>query len=152
MSDSSDTYPLLQVEDDENDVLFLEHAFKQAGIINPVHVVRDGQEAIDYLCGNGIFSDRKQYPLPCLMLLDLKLPRKNGLEVLGWIRQSPALSWLPVIVFSSSAHRQDIRRAYELGASSFVVKPSCVERRTELAKLIKGYWLEFNQAPFEWEK
>ena len=80
---------ILQVEDDPNDVFFLQHAMKKAGVANPVQVATDGQQAIDYLRGVGKFADRKKFPLPCLILLDLKLPHVMGLDVLKWIRQQP---------------------------------------------------------------
>jgi CheY-like chemotaxis protein len=140
-------YCILQVEDDPNDVFFLEHAFRAAGITLPLQVVNDGQEAIDYLSGEGKFADRDQYPLPRLMLLDLKMPRKSGLEVLQWMREHPALQCLPVVVFSSSYQPADIDRAYQLGANSFVVKPSCLEKRVELARSIKSFWLLYNESP-----
>jgi len=107
--------------------------------------VTDGQQAIDYLSASANPADRLQHPVPCLILLDLKLPRKSGLEVLHWLRSCSKLPWLPVIVFSSSTQPQDIQKAYRLGASSFIVKPASVEKRLELAQLIKGYWLEFNE-------
>jgi CheY-like chemotaxis protein len=138
-------FPILQVEDDENDILFLQHAFAQAAITNPLQLAKNGQEAIDYLSGAGKFADRLEYPVPGLVLLDLKLPRISGLEVLHWLRHSSKLPRMPVIVFSSSAHRQDVETAYAAGANSFLVKPSSLEKRIELARLIKGYWLEFNE-------
>jgi CheY-like chemotaxis protein len=134
----------LVAEDDENDVFFLQRAFKQAKVENPLNVVRDGQEAIEYLSGEGKFSDRNLYPL---FILDLKMPRKTGLEVLGWLQEQPELRCVPVMVLSSSAHRTDIERAYELGANAFVVKPASLEKRVELAKLIGAFWLEFNEGP-----
>ena len=140
-------YCLLIAEDDENDVFFLQHAFKEADVQNPLHIVHDGKEAIDYLAGAGKFSDRSKYPLPYLLILDLKMPRMTGLDVLQWLQEQPELQCLPVIVLSSSAHRLDIERAYQLGANAFVVKPSAVSKRTDLAKFIKGFWLDFNEAP-----
>jgi CheY-like chemotaxis protein len=137
----------LVAEDDENDVFFLKRAFQQAKVENPLNVVRDGQEAIDYLSGEGKFSDRNVYPLPHLFILDLKMPRKTGLDVLGWLQQQPELRCLPVLVLSSSAHLTDIDKAYELGANAFVVKPASLEKRLELAKLIGAFWLDFNEAP-----
>jgi CheY-like chemotaxis protein len=110
-------------------------------------VVRDGQEAIEYLSGDGKFSDRTLYPLPHLFILDLKMPRKTGLDVLGWLHEQPELRCLPVLVLSSSAQRTDIERAYELGANGFVVKPPNLEKRVELAKVIGAFWLDFNQGP-----
>jgi len=128
-------------------VFFLQRAFQQAKIENPLHVVGDGQEAIDYLSGEGKFSDRSLYPLPHLFILDLKMPRKTGLDVLLWLQEQPELRCLPVLVLSSSAQRTDIERAYELGANAFVVKPASLERRVELAKVIGTFWLEFNEGP-----
>src|SRR4051794_15702703 len=93
---------ILLVEDDDNDVFFLTYAFESAGIVNPVVVVKDGQEAIDYLAGTGRYSDRGIYPLPCLVLLDLKLPVRPGLDVLRWVGQQPHLKPLLVIVLTSS--------------------------------------------------
>ena len=138
-------YCLLVAEDDANDVFFLKRAFEQAEIQNPLHFVHDGQEAIDYLSGVGAFSDRTQYPLPSLLILDLKMPRKTGMEVLKWLDEQPELRRLPVVVFTSSAHQKDVERAYQLGANAFVVKPSSVGRRIELAKVMKGFWLDFNE-------
>jgi len=140
-------FSFLVAEDDENDVFFLQRAFQQAKVENPLHVVRDGQEAIDYLSGDGKFSDRNLYPLPQLFILDLKMPRKTGLEVLRWLQEQPELRCLPVLVLSSSAQRTDIETAYELGANAFVVKPASLEKRVELAKLIGRFWLEFNEGP-----
>lgn len=139
--------PLLLAEDDEHDVFFMRRAFQQAGIENSVHVVRDGQEAVDYLSGSGPSSDRLLFPLPCLLLLDLKMPRMTGLEVLEWLQEQPELRCLPVVMLSASAHRTDIERAYELGANGFLVKPASVEKRVELVKAIKAFWLELNQGP-----
>ena len=127
---------ILQVEDDENDVFFLKRAFKEAGILECLRVVTDGQEAIDYLSGTGEYADRARFPLPTLVLLDLKLPRKTGFEVLEWVREQPC--------FSSSAQPPDIMGAYELGANSFVVKPPSLDQRIDLANAIRSYWLNHN--------
>ena len=140
-------YCLLIAEDDDNDVFFLQNAFKEADIQNPLQIVHDGQEAIDYLAGNGEFADRSKYPLPYLLILDLKMPRITGMDVLEWLQSQPELRCLPVIVFSSSAHRNDIERAYQLGANAFVVKPAATSKRNDLARLIKGFWLTFNEPP-----
>ena len=136
---------VLIAEDDENDVFFLRRAFQQAKVENPLHVVRDGQEAIDYLAGSGEFSDRSAHPLPYLFILDLKMPRKTGLDVLVWLQEQPELRCLPVLVLSSSAQVGDIEKAYGLGANAFVVKPASLEKRVELAKLIGTFWLEVNE-------
>jgi len=139
--------PILYVEDDPNDVFFLRNAFEAAEIRNPLQVAHDGQEAIEYLSGSGEFADRVRFPEPCLMLLDLKLPRQTGMQVLAWLRARSPLPHLPVIVFSSSARFEDIERAYELGTNSFVVKPSSLDDRVLLAKSIKDFWLRFTEAP-----
>ncbi len=139
--------PVLQVEDDDHDVFFLRRAFEAASIRNPIHVARDGQEAIDYLSGAGKFRDRTRFPLPCLIILDLKMPRRDGLDVLAWLRQESGLPPLAVIIFSSSAHAEDIDHAYRLGANSFVVKPSGGREREEFARAVRDYWLRFHEFP-----
>jgi CheY-like chemotaxis protein len=136
---------ILEIEDDPNDVYFLQYAFREAGITNAVQVVGSGEEGIDYLSGTGAFADRRKYPLPCLILLDLKLPRKSGLEVLEWIRAQPGLKSMVIIVFTSSQQPEDVQRAYELGVNSFVVKPMDLQRRLQFAQLLKAWWLDFNQ-------
>jgi CheY-like chemotaxis protein len=138
---------ILLAEDDENDVVFIQRAFRHAEISNPVQIVPDGQAAIEYLSGSGDFSDRGRYPMPCLLLLDLKMPRKTGLEVLEWARTQPTLRSLPIIILSSSVHSSDIEAAYQNGANAFVTKPSGAPERTELVRMIKGFWLTFNQLP-----
>lgn len=138
---------LLLAEDDENDIFLLQRALSEAHVDNPLFVARDGQEAIEYLSGAGKFANREHYPVPCLFILDLKMPRKTGMEVLQWLRQQPALQALPVIILSSSAQRHDIDRAYELGANAFVVKPGGIQERAALARVIKDFWLNFNQPP-----
>jgi len=136
---------ILQVEDEEPYVFLLQLMFERAGITNPLHVVTDGQMAMDYLAGVGPFADRQKHPLPSLLLLDLKLPKVLGLDVLKWIRQQPELRRLVVIVLSASAHPDDVERAYELGANSYIEKPLELDRTLEIMKLLKGWWLESNQ-------
>ena len=138
---------ILQVEDDENDAFLLKALLQENGVTNAVHLVTDGQMAVDYLTGTGPFADREKYPLPCMMLMDLKLPKKSGLEVLAWLRQQPALRRIVVIMFTSSALPEDISRAYELGANCFLVKPVEFEKTVELIKLWKNFWLDVNQYP-----
>jgi CheY-like chemotaxis protein len=114
-----------------------------------VHVAKDGQQAIDYLAGHGKFADRQAFPLPCTVLLDLKLPHKMGLEVLQWIRQQSSLKWLIVIIFSSSVDEGDIRRAYSFGANAFLVKPADAHKLFEMCRALKEFWFVQNQAPLE---
>jgi CheY-like chemotaxis protein len=144
--------PILHVEDRTEDVFLLRYAFERAQIENPIQVVPDGQQAIEYLSGTGKFSDRDRFPLPCLVLLDLKLPLKMGLEVLEWIREQPSLKWLIVIVLTSSIYEGDIVRAYELCANAFLVKPSGMSVTIDMCKAIKHFWLVYNHSPFSlWE-
>jgi CheY-like chemotaxis protein len=138
---------VLLAEDDPNDVYFLKHAFKEAGIQNPLLTVADGQEAIDYLSETGKFSDRKQFPFPGLLILDLKMPRKTGLDVLQWLRKEDELRCLPAIMLSSSAHPTEVEKAYRLGVNAFVVKPPGISERAELARMIKDFWLKLNEPP-----
>ncbi|HEY3864424.1 MAG TPA: response regulator [Verrucomicrobiae bacterium] len=137
---------ILVVEDNEDDVFFLKMAFEDAHIVNPVHVVSDGEAAIRYLAGEGEFGDRKKYPLPALMLLDLKLPRCPGLDLLRWVQERKVLGF-PAIVFTSSSYAADIKAAYAAGVASFVVKPLTVEERRHFAGLIRDYWLGCNMVP-----
>jgi CheY-like chemotaxis protein len=114
-----------------------------AELSNPLITVPDGQEAISYLAGEGIYSDRSQHPEPCLLLLDLKMPKVNGFEVLEWLREQPPLrDNLPVIVLSSSAQDVDVRRAFELGAHEYLVKASSFERLREMVERIKQGFLD----------
>jgi CheY-like chemotaxis protein len=141
---------ILQVEDDGNDVFLLQKVFKQAGIADGLRVATDGQMAMDYLSGAGPFADRQKYPIPVLVLLDLKMPKIDGLEVLKWIRRQPHLKKLVVVLFSSSSMPEDVERAYELGVNSYIRKPTDFQKNLELAQLIKGWWLGFNQfAPID---
>jgi CheY-like chemotaxis protein len=135
---------ILLVEDDMNDAFFLRYAFEQAGISNAVKVAEDGKSAMDYLSGSGKYADRDAFPLPSLMLLDLKLPECPGMEVLAWIREQPDLGCLIVIVLTSSADPRDVEQAYRMGARSYVVKPLTLDKRLQLAHAIKHYWLELN--------
>lgn len=135
---------ILQVEDEANDVFLLQRAFRQTGITNPVHVATDGQMAIDYLAGTGAFGDRREYPLPGLVLLDLKLPRKSGREVLQWIRAQPVFRRVVIIVFTSGQYVGDVGLAYDLGANAFVVKPSDFSQFLTIARLLKEWWLGYN--------
>jgi CheY-like chemotaxis protein len=138
---------ILLVEDDANDVVLIQRAFQRARIVNPVHVAEDGEAAIAYLSGQEPFADRDRHPLPVLMLLDLKLPRKSGLEVLAWVRQQPGLKRLPVLVLTSSAQGPDINQAYDTGANSYLVKPIRADDLVALARGVHLYWTGLNARP-----
>jgi CheY-like chemotaxis protein len=144
---SAANQPILLVEDEENDVMLLQRAFRRAGMVNPLQVVRHGDDAVAYLEGTGEFADRAKYPLPVLVLLDLKLPRRTGLEVLEWVKERPGLKKIPIVVLTSSKNDSDVDRAYELGANSYLVKPVSFETLLELVKSLELYWLVLNERP-----
>src|SRR5258708_4869050 len=138
---------ILLAEDEEDYVLLIRHAFSQAKIPNPLHVVWNGQEAISYLKGEGKYANRDEYPLPDLFLLDIKMPRMNGFEVLSWVRQQPTLATLRILVLTSSEELRDVNEAYRLGANSFLVKPLDFQDFTSLSRLINEFWLRASKAP-----
>ena len=138
------TQTILLVEDEENDVVFMEMALGKAGLTSAFQVAEDGEEAINYLSGEGEFADRTRFPLPALIFLDLKLPRVMGMEVLKWIRDQPALDTMVVIILTSSQQRSDIQKACALGANSYLVKPSNPLGLGEIVDLVKRYWLQLN--------
>jgi CheY-like chemotaxis protein len=138
---------VLVAEDDPSDVFFLKRAFVVAGVPALLSFVRDGQEAIDYLEGENKYADRDAYPIPDLMLLDLKMPRLDGFDVLGWLRGQPGLKRLLVTILTSSDQPQDINRAYDLGANSYLIKPHDAGNLSELVKHVQRYWLELNRSP-----
>jgi CheY-like chemotaxis protein len=141
--------PILLVEDDDNDVLFMRNAAKKVALANPISVLTNGQAAIDYLSGTGDYADRSAHPLPCLVILDLNLPCRTGFEVLEWVHTQPQLRTLAIIVLTASSAASDARRAYTLGANSYVVKPSNPEQLREFLSMVQHYWLVWNYAPTE---
>jgi CheY-like chemotaxis protein len=138
---------VLLVEDDPDDVLLTRRAFAKAHFPTPLHVVSDGQGAIDYLGGEGEYADRGRFPLPLILLLDLKLPRRSGFEVLQWLRGQPGLRRIPVVVLTGSGQSVDVNRAYDLGANSYLVKPVRSDDLTDLVKSLNLYWLLLNEKP-----
>ena len=133
--------PVLYVEDDENDVFFMQKVWKALALPNPLEIVRDGKEAIDY------FSDPAQPANLSLMLLDLNLPGRPGLDVLKWIRQQPGLCTLPILVLTSSSHARDVHSAYRLGANAYLLKPPQARDLNDLVQGISDFWLQRNQPP-----
>jgi CheY-like chemotaxis protein len=138
---------LLHVEDDPNDVLLLQRAFRKANAQIAIQAVSDGDKAVAYLSGADEYADREKYPLPTVALLDLKMPRKSGLEVLQWIRNEPKLRRLVVVVFTSSKHDEDVNKAYDIGANSYLVKPVGFDMLVDVAKMIQQYWVNTNERP-----
>jgi CheY-like chemotaxis protein len=149
----NDTNPtLLIVEDDDNDYFFLERALVSAKFEVQIHRACDGLEAIEYLAGENDFADRENHPLPHLMVLDLKMPRKDGFEVLSWMREQAELGTLPVVVFSSSEEPGDVDNAYSLGASGYLVKPSSSSSYPEIVRKLKEFLVNGGeQTPIERE-
>lgn len=128
---------ILLVEDDENDAALVKRAFERAGVAHTLKRVSDGQEAIAYLKGDRPYSDRTKHPLPSMVLLDIKMPLKDGFEVLRWVRQQPEFAKLCVVMLTSSDEIRDVNKAYTLGATSFLVKPLDFWNAADLANSIK---------------
>ncbi len=138
---------ILLVEDNPKDVLLIQRAFRKANVTIPLQVVEDGEVAVRYLSGEEPYSDRDRYPLPMLILLDLKLPRKSGTEVLEWLRQQPKLKRLPVVVLTSSREYVDINQVYDLGANAYIVKPVAFDNLVEIVKTLNLHWIIYNEKP-----
>jgi CheY-like chemotaxis protein len=143
----SDEAVILLVEDRDDDIALIKKAFAKAYVLNPLQVVKNGEEAIAYLEGEGKYTNRAEYPLPELMLLDLKMPRIDGFEVLKWVRQQPGLATLRIVVLTSSEAIRDVNLAYSLGANSFMVKPMDFEDVTHMSKFLTSYWLKMSKTP-----
>src|SRR4051794_22851789 len=143
----SDVPVVLLVEDRDDDVLIVRRAFEKLGLPNPIKVVTDGDQAISYLAGTAVYADRKLYPMPGLVLLDLKMPVRDGFEVLEWIRSQPGISGLPVVVLTTTDAIKDVSRAYAAGANSFLVKPMEFEQYMGLLQTLKKFWLNLGSTP-----
>jgi CheY-like chemotaxis protein len=133
-------FTVLLVEDDINDIFLVKRAFKMAQLANPLQVVTDGEEATHYLSGQDKYADRETYPLPKLIVMDIKMPRMTGFEVLEWIKHDGRLRRIPVVIVSSSDRHQDIDRAYELGANAYMIKPVNYRAVERLFESITHYW------------
>jgi CheY-like chemotaxis protein len=138
---------IMLVEDNQMDVVLTLDAFKEAHLNNPIHISRSGEDAQDYLLGQGEYKDRQQHPLPDLILLDLKLPGLSGHDLLEILKKKPGLKRIPVIILSSSAEEGDRALGYDLGANSYLVKPISFEGFLEVVGTIKDYWLTLNLGP-----
>ena len=134
-------FTVLLVEDDLNDIFLVKRAFKMAHLPDPLQVVTDGQEAINYLKGDGKYADRQGYPLPKLIVMDIKMPRRTGFEVLEWVKgDGRPLRRIPIVIVSSSDNPDDINRAYELGANAYMIKPVNFKAVEHLFESITHYW------------
>ena len=138
---------ILVGEDNVDDVFLMKHTLKKAQFVNPVRFVSDGEEVMAYLHGEGKFADRAEHPFPGLLLLDIKMPRLDGLETLALIRNDPRYKRLVVILLTSSNREQDINRAFDLQANSYLVKPARPEELLGVLEQIRGYWLGLNHFP-----
>lgn len=138
---------VLLVDDNSSDVSLFTRAWEKSDCEIPLHSVADGKEAIEYLAGLPPYNDRTRFPVPMLVLLDLKLPGKSGFDILALLRKQPIIGRLPVVIVSSSSRDQDVDQAYELGANSYLVKPSGLSALSELITIIQHYWLTDNVGP-----
>ena len=138
---------ILLIEDDPVDAAILKRELSKANGTAEVQHLADGEVAVQYLCGRGKYADRRLFPLPELILLDLKLPKVDGFQVLEAIGGREELARLPVVVLSSSKHPPDVNRAYDLGANSYIVKPSSAAEVADMAQSLTRYWLRHNKAP-----
>jgi CheY-like chemotaxis protein len=138
---------ILLVDDDSNDTLLIKRAFQKGGLGDVLKSVNDGDQAIEYLRGANSFADRSLYPLPFLVLLDLKMPGTDGFEVLQWLRAQPDFKRLLVVVLTSSNLQADVDRAYDLGANSYLVKPVEFSQMVNMIQRFEAYWTEINRFP-----
>jgi CheY-like chemotaxis protein len=139
------TNTILYAEDDESYALLLECTLKQVGFSHTLRVVGDGSEAMKYLKGDGKYADRSQFPMPNVVLADLKMPRVNGFELLSWIRKSSPCPHVPVVVLTCSDEFREIQEAYRMGANSFLIKPPHVEDLKELLNMLNTFWLRHSR-------
>jgi len=137
---------ILLVDDSENDLDLMRIGVKQAQCPIPLQEVHDGEEAIAYLQGEGDYGDRTQYSLPTVVLLDLNMPRKNGFEVLAWVRSQPGLKRIPIVILTASLRTEDVQRAFDLGANAFLCKPPTLDQLTTMIRRFCD-WLDINQFP-----
>ena len=138
---------ILLVEDDPSDAALLCRGFEKANVLNPIVHLKDGDSALGYLAGAGVYADRKKFPLPALMLLDLKMPGMTGLQLLQWMRVHPEVRRIPVVVLTSDEDPATVNAAYDLGANSYLVKPGDPAHIAIMIETLQRYWIELNQPP-----
>jgi CheY-like chemotaxis protein len=138
---------ILLVEDDASDAALLCRAFEKANVLNPIVHLKDGDSALGYLAGAGVYQDRSKFPLPALILLDLKLPGTTGLQLLQWMRVQPEIRRIPVVVLTSDEDPKTINAAYDLGANSYLLKTGDLDRIAYVVETIQRYWMDLNEPP-----
>ena len=138
---------ILLVEDDADEIHLMRRALAKAGLNNPFQVISHGGDVIPYFEGKGTYADRSQYPLPGLVFLDLRLPGISGLYLLAWIKGNPDHRHIPVVLFTSSDDPEDLRRAYQFGANSYLIKPMAFDDFVEMIKVTGTYWINMNSTP-----
>lgn len=143
----NDRPTLLVVEDSEDDIFFIERIFRQLGARCELRFARDGVEAVEYLSGKGRFKDRGKFPVPTMILMDLKMPRMNGFEVLEWMQKQPEIKLIPTIVVTSSTLQEDVTRAYRLGANAVMNKPVDKDSLLQMLKTFHVYWTDYVEMP-----
>jgi CheY-like chemotaxis protein len=135
---------VLLIEDSEDDIFMIKMACQRTGIPHLLRVVTDGDMAVSYLSGKEVYADRTTHPMPDVIFLDIKMPKRDGHEVLQWIRSQPALKNIPVVMLTGSSHPADIDRAYKLGVTSYLQKVPCLAEFGQAVRIILKYWLELN--------
>ena len=138
---------VLLIEDLADDVALIQRSFEETGLGNRLQVVRSAEEAKTYLKGESVYQERMQYPLPALILLDLKMPGEDGFEFLSWLRAQTEFKKIPVVVLTASDESKDMTKAYQLGANSFLTKPQDFENLVETSRLLQEYWLKLAHTP-----
>ncbi len=140
--------PILVADDDEEDRMLIQDAMEESKLLNPLHFVADGQEAMDYLNHRGKFANLEKNPMPGLILLDLNMPKKDGREVLKEIKSNPSLRSIPVVILTTSKAEEDILRTYDLGVNSYITKPVTFDALVDIIKNLGKYWFEIVSIPF----
>ena len=138
---------ILLVEDDSSDAMLVQRGFGKASVLNPILHLKNGDEALGYLAGADKYADRTRYPLPALILLDLKMPGMTGLQLLQWLRTKREVRRIPVVVLTKDDRPSTIKAAYDLGANSYLVKPGEPAEVMRVIQVIQSYWMELNEAP-----
>jgi CheY-like chemotaxis protein len=147
MATPETTQVILLVEDNVDDARLVTRAFERAGVENPVRRLKDGEEAMAYLAGIGIYADRVQHPIPAVILLDLNMTKFNGYQLMVWLRTQPEIKRIPVIVLTESRDAASINRAYDAGANSYLVKPGNAKEIGRIVELLQAYWISLNERP-----